>query len=87
MCLDMLPKTMIFNGNVLCLRCEFWIVCHSNACLIILSNLQNKFELRKIKRGKITFISLIKFFIGIVSLRACDKAIYSASAVESAISV
>ncbi len=38
-------------------------------------------------KGDITFISLIKVYIGIVSLRACDNAMYSASAVERAISV
>jgi hypothetical protein len=48
--------------------------------------LRTKFGFGRYK-GKMTFISCIKLVIGKVSLKACNKAIYSASAVEKAISV
>ena len=67
-------------------RCKFWVVCHGNARLIVLLNLEYKLWFWKMQR-KMTFISRIKLVIGMVFLRACDKAIYSASAVERAISV
>jgi len=45
-----LPKVMVFDSNMLCPRCEFWIVSHSNTRLIILPDLQDKFRLRQIER-------------------------------------
>jgi hypothetical protein len=77
---------MILNGNMLCTRCDFWIVSHGNAGLIASQTFRTNFGFGRYKR-KITFISCIKLVIGKVSLRACNKAIYSASAVDKAIFV
>jgi hypothetical protein len=87
MCLDVLPEVMILNDNMLCAGCKLWIVCHGHARLIVLPNFENKLFGFGMCKGEMTFISCIKLVIDKVSLRACDKAIYSISAVERAIYV
>jgi hypothetical protein len=40
---NMILKMMIFDGNMLCPRSKFWILCHRNARLIVFSKFDNKF--------------------------------------------
>ena len=39
---DMLSEVMILDCNMLCSRCNFWIVCHGNTQLIVFVNLDHK---------------------------------------------
>jgi hypothetical protein len=40
---NMIPKMMIFDGNILCPRSKFWFLRHRNARLIVFSNFDKIF--------------------------------------------
>ena len=83
---DVFPEMMVFKRNMFRSWGELGLFAIAMHDWLSLWTLMTNFG-SGICKEKITFISFIKLFNGIVSLRAWDRAIYSASAVDKAISV